>query len=325
MSRRDRPRIIRLPAGALAIATEARRAEVIYSIGMYARSALASTLVRVPLVLKLSDDPAYLRARSLGVFSGTLEEFQQPQRKPVVRALKRLRLFALSRASRLIVPSRYLAEIAGRWGLPAARISVIPNPAPPIDRSISRDALRARLGVRSPTFVFAGRLVPAKNLSLAISALREVRDGSLVVIGDGPSRAELMSAIAASGLGERVAMKGALPRSETVDWLRAADAAILPSDWENFPHSAVEALVAGTPVIATAVGGMPEIVKSGVNGILVPARDVEAFGRAMIAVVEDRSLLERLREGTRPAATRYEVGAAFAAIERELILALGAS
>ena len=90
-----------------------------------------------------------------------------------------------------------------------------------------------------------------------------------MVVGDGPSEADLRRAIDEAGVGDRVTLKGALPRSEAIEWMRAADACVLPSDWENFPHAAVEALAAGTPVIATAVGGVPEIVEPGMNGLLV--------------------------------------------------------
>src|SRR5918992_1528311 len=70
---RERPRPVRLLAGAVAVAGEARGADVIYGIGMYSRSSSASRLWRVPLVMKLVSDPAYERARSLGLFDGTLE------------------------------------------------------------------------------------------------------------------------------------------------------------------------------------------------------------------------------------------------------------
>jgi glycosyltransferase involved in cell wall biosynthesis len=321
-SPRDRPRTVRLSRAALAVLAASPRAEVIYAIGMHGRSAVASTVMRIPLVLKLASDPAFERARSLGVFSGTLEEFQQPHRGPALRALKRLRMLSVSRASRIIVPSGYLAGIVRRWGLPAERVSVVPNPAPPVDCSTSRDALRKRLGLRTPTFVFAGRFVPAKNLPLAILALRHVPNASLVLIGDGPERDKLTRVIAESGHRDRVRVRGVLPRSEAIEWLRAADAAVLSSDSENFPHTAVEALAAGTPVIATSVGGVPEIVETGVNGILVSPGDVPAFGQAMASLVENRALLKRLREGARDAGSRYRVDVAFAAIERELELAV---
>jgi glycosyltransferase involved in cell wall biosynthesis len=317
-SRSDRPRPIRLPAAAAAVLAQTRGVEVIYSTGMYCRSALASAVWRTPLVLKLVNDPAYERARGLGLFSGSLEAFQRSSNRRGVRYVKRLRQLALARASRIVIPSRYLAQIASAWGIPDERMVVIPNPAPPSNGSASREGLRERLGIRPPIFVFAGRLVPQKNLPLAVSALSAVPKGTLVVIGDGVSRDELIREIARTGVADRVAFKGALPRAEALDWLRAADAAILPSDWENFPHAAVEALAAGTPVIATAVGGVPEIIETGVNGILVPRGDDRALGRAMASVAADETVLARLREGALAAAARYRPATVYGAIEAEL-------
>ena len=166
-----------------------------------------------------------------------------------------------------------------------------------------------------------GRLVDAKNLPLAITALGAVPDASLVVIGDGPEREDLIRIIAKSGIGERISLKGALPRAAAIEWLRAADAAILPSKFENFPHAAVEALAAGTPVIATSVGGVPEIVETGVTGLLVSPGDSRAFGAAMASLVEDPELRETLREGARAVSGRYRVEPIFEALERELAMA----
>jgi glycosyltransferase involved in cell wall biosynthesis len=316
--RKDRPRLIRHPAAAMTLLAAARGAEVIYATGMYGRSALTAALHRAPLVIKLVNDPAYERARRLGFFSGTLEDFQRPHRHPGVHFLKRLRDLTLSRASRLIIPSRYLAGIARDWGIAQDLIRVVPNPAPDIDGRISRAELRERLGVESPTFVFAGRLTPQKNLPLAISAMRHVPQASLVVIGAGPAREELLGRIADSGVGDRVKMKGALSREHAIEWMRAADASVLPSDWENFPHAAVEALAAGTPVIATAVGGVPEIVETGLNGILVPPRDSAALGRAMTSIADDSELLAALRTGALASAGHYRSETVYEQIEGEL-------
>jgi glycosyltransferase involved in cell wall biosynthesis len=320
-TRKDRSRLIRQPAAALSLLRSAAGAGVIYATGMYGRSALASRLRRVPLVIKLVSDPAYERARRLGLFSGTLEEFQRSSNRGRVRYLEQARRLTLAQASGIITPSHYLAEIARGWGIADERLTVIPNPAPPIERSESRQELRERFGLGFPTFVFAGRLVPQKNLPLAVSALRRVPDASLVVIGDGVSRGELERAITAHGLGERVALKAALSRAEVLQWLRAADAAILPSDWENFPHAAVEALAAGTPVLATAVGGVPEIVETGVNGILVAPGDAQALGEAMASIAVDEALLGSLREGAQASSENFGEAAVFGAIEAQLKLA----
>jgi glycosyltransferase involved in cell wall biosynthesis len=301
---RDRPLPLRLSAAALAIVSAARGRQVIYSTGLYTRSALASKLCSVPLVMKLAADPAYERARRAG-FGGSLEDFQRPYRSPGIRYLKRQRAIALSRAVRVIVPSRYLAQFVTGWGVPVERISVIPNPAPAIDLSEPREELRRRLGVNGPTFVFAGRFVRQKNLPLAVDALRHVDGAALVLVGEGPEAGAVAEAIDRAGLSDRISIKGPVARDVSVDWMRAADAAVLPSDWENFPHAAVEALAAGTPVIATAVGGVPEIVESDVNGILVPAGDVDAFAAAMASLVRDGGLADRLRAAARQAATRF--------------------
>jgi glycosyltransferase involved in cell wall biosynthesis len=320
--RRDRPRLVRMAAGALTVAAAARWPDVVYSSGLYYKSMLAATLNRVPLVVKLTTDPAYERSRSLGIFSGEIAAFQRPHTGAAIRYLKLVRRTMLSRAVQVVIPSRYLAEIALGWGLPAERVTVVPNPAPPVGRIASREELRRRLGVNGATFVFAGRLVPAKHLPLAVAALRHVPGARLVIIGDGPERQRLKEVIMQAGLDGRVVLKGALPRSEAIEWLRAADAAVLSSAWENFPHAAVEALAVGTPVVATAVGGVPEVIETGVNGILVPRGDERALAEAMRSVTMDAELLARLRDGVAATVGRYGADRAYEAIERELLTAV---
>lgn len=311
-----------MATGTVAVAGEARWPDVMYSTGLLYKSALAATARHVPLVVKLTTDPAFERARRLGMFVGDVTAFQR-QRGVAVRYLKLVRRAMLSRADRLVIPSRYLAEIARGWGLSPDRITVVPNPAPPVGQLASRAELRGKLGVDGTTLVFAGRLVPAKHLPLAISALRQVPRVSLVVIGDGPERQRLQELVAQLGLADRLVFKGALPRSATIEWLRAADAVLLSSAWENFPHAAVEGIAAGTPVVATAVGGVPEIIETGVNGILVPPADEQALAEAMRSVSTDAELVARLRRGAAATAAQYGADRAYEAIERELLVAAG--
>jgi glycosyltransferase involved in cell wall biosynthesis len=314
---RDRPLPVRLSAAALAITAAARGKQVIYSAGLYTRSSLASRLWSVPLMIKLAADPAYERARRAG-FAGSLEGFQRDHASLRIRLLKRQRAIALSHAARVVVPSRYLAEFVTGWGVASERVRIVPNPAPAIEATEPREALRRRLGVTGPTFVFAGRFVRQKNLPLAVEALRRVDGASLIFVGEGPEIGAVANAVDRNGLSERVSMKGPVSREEAIDWMRAADAAVLPSDWENFPHSAVEALATGTPIIATAVGGVPEIVETDLNGILVARGDVEAFAAAMASIARNAELAERLREGTIEARRRYSAERLFGTIAGEL-------
>jgi glycosyltransferase involved in cell wall biosynthesis len=237
----------------------ARRADVVYTTSMLNRTALGCALARRPFVAKLTTDPAFERARRLLRYPGTIDEFQD-----VRSPFKLVRNATLRRAARVVCPSAYLAGLAGGWGV---RAEVVRNPVsiPPLP---PREELRARHGLTGPTLVFSGRLVPQKDLGTLLEAAALVPEAQLLVAGEGEERSRVNS---------RARALGALPRNEVLELLRAADLAVLSSRWENFPHALVEALAVGTPVVATAVGGVPEIVRDGVNGVLVPPGDPAGF------------------------------------------------
>jgi len=111
---------------------------------------------------------------------------------------------------------------------------------------------------------------------------------------------------------------GAQPRERVLELLRAADGAVLTSEWENFPHTVVEALAVGTPVVATAVGGVPEVVHDGENGLLVPPGDRDAFAEAIRRFVDDDGLRARLAAAAAPSVEPYAAELLFARVEEEL-------
>ena len=148
---------------------------------------------------------------------------------------------------------------------------MLPNPAPPLPALPDRDGARAQLALDGPVLAFAGRITRQKSLETALAAVAGVEGVTLLVAGDGPDLPEVRREATARGLDGRVRFLGPLDRAGVLTLFRAADASILTSTWENFPHTAVEALAVGTPVVATAVGGVPEIVRDGENGLLVAA------------------------------------------------------
>lgn len=312
---RGRPFVVRYPEVAVRAARLARRADLIYATATYAAAAAASTVARRPVVAKLVSDPAYERALRYGLFDGTPEAFQTATGSRL-ELLKRLRTLSLRRARRLVVPSRYLADIAARWGLDASRIDVLVNPAPP-----PTDVRPASLG--SGTFVYVGRLTRQKALPDLVDALRLVGGASLEIVGDGPERAALEAKVASSGLNGRVRFVGAQPRTEVLSRLAGARAAVLASSWENLPHAAVEALAVGTPVVATAVGGVPEVVRDGENGLLVPAHDPHALANALRAILEDDALRGRLAAAAQPSVAAIGRDAIYDRLERILLEVAG--
>ncbi|MFZ5638696.1 MAG: glycosyltransferase [Pseudomonadota bacterium] len=196
---------------------------------------------------------------------------------------KRLTRPVLHAARRILVVSEDLGRVAVRdYGADPARIRAIPNGC---DAAIfhpqPRADARAALGLDADAelVLYVGRLVPEKGLRELLDAAIELAPQrprlQLALVGDGPMRAELQArAAAASGL--RIHLPGAQGPQEVARWMAASDLATLPSYSEGHPNVLVEALACGRPVVATPVGGIPEVVDAAC-GLLVPARDPAAL------------------------------------------------
>jgi glycosyltransferase involved in cell wall biosynthesis len=297
---RRRPAGLRHAGVVNAVRRRAASADLVYATSMIRRAALGAAVARRPLVVKLVADEAYERSRRHGLFGGTLEEFQRFDGGVRVRLLRVSRNRALGRAARVLCPSAYLRDIAIGWGLDPRRITVLPNPAPALPELPPREHARVALGLDAPLLAFAGRLTAQKDLGVALEALAEVPDARLAILGDGPERKRLEQRVGELGLNGRVRFLGSGRRDDVLRLFRAADAAVLSSHWENLPYAVVEALAVGTPVVATAVGGVPEVVRDGENGLLVPPRDPRALSRALGRLVADASLRSRLAAAAAP-------------------------
>lgn len=307
-------------AGSL-VRQAARRADAVYATSMIRRAAVGAGLARRPLVVKLVSDEAFERATRSGRYAGTLDQFQLTGGART-RFLRMTRTRALRRARHVFCPSAYLRKVALAWGLDPTRVSVLPNPAPELPELPPRASLRAQLGVDGSVLVFAGRLGPQKSFGTALEALARVPDVALLVAGDGPERAALERRTGELGLDERVRFLGSVPRERVLELFHAADASLLPSAWENFPHTVVEALAVGCPVIATAVGGVPEVVRDGENGLLVSARDAGALAVAIERFFGDAELRARLAAAAAPSVAGYSEETVFTTIETELARAV---
>jgi glycogen(starch) synthase len=194
---------------------------------------------------------------------------------------------------------------------------VLPNPISVADPG-HRVELRRRHRFEGPTLVFAGRLALQKSLDVALRALAQCEGIALVLVGDGPERPELEALVDELGLDDRVRLLGAQPREAVFEVLAAADAELLSSSWENFPHSVVEGLAVGTPVIATDVGGVAEVVTDGVNGLLVQPRDPDALAAAIRRFFSDGALRDRLRAAARASVAEYAPERVYTRVEQML-------
>jgi glycosyltransferase involved in cell wall biosynthesis len=299
------------------VRTHARRAGVVYATSMIRRAALGAAVARRPLVVKLVSDEVFERQQRSGRFRGTLEEFQAV-RGARVAFLRGTRNRALRYASHVFCPSAYLRGIAVGWGLDPERLSVLPNPSPEVPALPDRDELRAELRLEGPVLAFAGRLGPQKALGIALEAIACEPGVSLVVAGDGPDRSALERRAHELGLDGRVRFLGGVGRDSVLRLFKAADASVLSSSWENFPHTVVESLAVGTPVIATSVGGVPEVVRDGENGLLVPPREPDALAAAVARFFGDDDLRHRLADGAAAFVSEHTEESVFRRIEAAL-------
>ena len=183
------------------------------------------------------------------------------------------------------------SHIAERGVASPSRLVVIPN-AVDFDRYAAggcRERTRRELGIGADEFLWlaAGRLAPAKDypgLLRAFAALAGRRQARLLIAGDGPLRGELESRVDALGLAGRVRLLGL--RDDLPELYRACDALVLSSAWEGMPNVVLEAMASLTPVVATAVGAVPEMIEDGETGFVVPPGDHAALAAAMERMME---------------------------------------
>jgi glycosyltransferase involved in cell wall biosynthesis len=309
---------VRHVRGAQLIRSRARRADVVYTTGMFGRSSAGALGARRPYVVKLTADPAFERSRRRGLVSGDVDEFQSGGGGPAGVVLRRARDMELRRAAYVYCPSAYLRALVLSWGIPPERVSVLPNPVPSLPDLADRDELRRSFGLNGATLAFAGRLTAQKSLGRALAAVAAADGVQLVVAGDGPDREPLEQRAHDLGIADRVTFVGPQPRRRVVELFQAADATILSSSWENFPHTVVEALAVGTPVLAMEAGGVGEVVRDGVNGILVPAGDEAALADAVRTYFSDAALRERLRAAAAGSVAAYAPERVFGELETTL-------
>ena len=170
--------------------------------------------------------------------------------------------WALGRARGLIVVSDDLRRRLDELGLPLPPSVVLPcGYDPALFEPRDRDAARSRLGLDAGRWlVFVGALRRVKRLDVLLRALVDVPDARLAVVGDGEQAGKLRALARSLAVDARVHWAGARPHDEVPNWLAAADAVVLSSDREGTPTILTEAMAMGRPVVATAVGGIPDLV-----------------------------------------------------------------
>lgn len=218
----------------------------------------------------------------------------------------------LNQASAIHVPSRFIQRSYQEFGMREEGVHLIRN-FTSLDRARPADR-------RDPTVfhvVYIGQIAPHKGIHVLIEGVRRAKaalgdEGGhrlrLTIYGDDRTfpayRARLQQLI---GADPTIRLAGSLPRELLEEALAKADVLALPSVWaENAPLVALEALALGVPVLASAIGGLPEIVQHGVSGWLVPPGDAKAIADLLVRWIREPEALEQLRAHARPVFTFEE-------------------
>lgn len=227
-------------------------------------------------------------ARALGVRTvlhfrgGDFPEFAA--RCPRVAA--RLLDATLRRTDRLIALTRHTEQFLATRASPE-RVRYLPNF---VDPSLAGSARPAARPAKPIEVLYVGWLIEAKGIRELLQAMLRVQGARLTLVG--PTEPDFAATLAGEieALGDRVRVLGARPRAELAPLYAAADVFAFPTWREGFPNVVLEALAAGLPLVTTPVGAIPDVVRDGEEGLIVPPRDPERLAAALERLVSDAEL-----------------------------------
>ena len=296
-------KLFRVPLTVAAIIRMGWDADLLFVNGLYLEAIVANLILRKPQVQKWVGDWAWERATNKRWLTTSFELFQDRWCGVKAELLKGLRNFCVRRADTVIVPSRYLGRAVAQWGVAREKIVTIYN-------SIESESFTPA-AIPFPTkfkLVTVSRLIALKRIDEIIRSVGRYQNTALIIIGDGPEREPLQVLVRDRGLRDRIYFAGQRTKAETLALMAACDLFVLNSTHEGFPHVVLEAMSLGLPVVATAVGGTPELIRDGENGLLFSAESDRALSDILARLLDSPGERERLASGAQRTVERFRYG-----------------
>lgn len=277
-----------------------RRSDLIYALSPLG-TGVVSALMGKPLVVRVVGDRAWEDAVNAGKTRLLLDEFSKLKN----RGLKhKLQVWVCRKAKAVIVPSQYLAGIVAGWGIDPAKIKLVHNAVEPIAPSP-----RFNLGVQGTVLLSVGRLVPWKGFRMLIKLMPKFLEINqffrLVIVGDGPDLPILRAMVRNLHLENKVYLIGKKSPSEVAGYLAKSELFILNTGYEGFSHQLLEAMAADVPIITTAAGGNPELIRQGENGFMVKYNDEFNLIEAVRTLWQSPELREKFIANGHTTAVRF--------------------
>lgn len=258
----------------------------------------AAKLLRKKIVVKIVGDHGWERLNS---GQETVEEFQNKKHSWKIELLRKTQSYLLKKVDKIIAPSQYLKKIIAGWAVNPEKIAVVYNAAPQdLALGASKEQARTRLGLSGDIILSIGRLVAWKGFSGLIETtpqlLKQRPNLRIVIVGEGPEKENLKSKVKNLGLKGRVRLEGRVPHNQIPLYLKAADIFVLNTNYEGFSHVLLEAMAKAVPIITTNVGGNPELIQGGENGILIDYNNKEQLKKAILTLLGDEELQKKFIE-----------------------------
>jgi glycosyltransferase involved in cell wall biosynthesis len=300
---RGYPRFIRHLAYFYKVFAESRKADVIFTqdpVSTGIPVVAAAYLNKKKVVMRVAGDYAWEQSVQRYGVTDTIDEFQNKTYGGMIYIMKRLQALAVKRADVVITPSHYFTKLVSSW-VPTKDVRTIYNG---IDLNAEYEK---EPKFSDKTIISAGRLVPWKGFDTLIKILKEMPGWILFIAGDGPDKERLVKLAQSEGVSGRIQFLGQMARTELFSYIHRAHAFALLTTFESFSFQIVEAMHVGTPVIASNIGNLAEIIENGKSGILIDPVDTQKFISEAEKLVEDPGYAEALIREARERAKDFSI------------------
>ncbi len=260
-------------------------------------SFLAARILKKPFVVKITGDYSWEQAASRGLTLKLIDDFQKLTAYPFwISRMRQIQISVCREAKLIVVPSEYLKRLVAGWGVNPDKIKVIYNAVHiPKLTGLTKNANEFLI-------VSSGRSVPWKGFEV----LRETVSA-------------LSNSMELDTRKVRLEMLQNMPRAQMLLRLAAADLYVLNTGYEGFAHSVVEAMAVGVPVITTNIGGNPEVIEDGQNGLLVEYNNVRQLKDAILKLYKDEGLRQKLIKNGKATLEKFSLEKMVSETERTLL------
>ena len=272
----------------------------VYSVGYFAY--LIKKIIRKKYVVRFAGDSAWETAVNKGWTQDYIVDFQKKVYDDKIEKLKKRREKILVNADQIIAVSNFIGGVAQEIGVNKNNIKVIYNSIDFIKESdingVKVKKIKQVYGIKSKIIITICRLTPWKGVDgiIKIMPLLQEKIGNikLLILGDGPELGKLKKLTESQGVDDSVYFLGRIKNNEVINYLKSADLFILNTNYEALSHTLLEAMKAEVPIITTNIGGNPEVITDGQEGILVGYNNIDELLNKSIKILTDKSLSHTL-------------------------------